>query len=180
MADEAVVQKLSQHLFSVPERKVYALLDGASVKGMLGKLAQCRPDSDCLYRGQLEPDMAEVAPYLVLLERGAAFTQWVLGEGWGKHWGVFIITREHRLAMLRAHFRRFTMVRSPEGKNLLFRFYDPRVLRTFLPSCTQRELRDFFGPVVAYALEDDDPGRMLRFTFGRGALRREELGLQGN
>jgi hypothetical protein len=175
MSDGLVVQKLSQHLFSVPERKVYALLDGASVKGLLGKLAQCRPEHDCLYRGQLGPDMVEVAPYLVRMERDATFTQWVLGEGWGKHWGIFAITREARLAMLRQHFRRFTMVRDPDGQNLYFRFYDPRVLRTFLPTCTPQELQGFFGPVLAYAMEDEDPARMLRFTFDRSALRRAEL-----
>ena len=32
--------------------------------------------------GDLEPDMAEVAAYLVLLEVDSPFTQWVLTEGW--------------------------------------------------------------------------------------------------
>ena len=43
----------------------------------------------CLYRGELQPDMAEVAPYLVKLDRDAPFTDWVLDRGWGNHWGVF-------------------------------------------------------------------------------------------
>jgi len=179
MADEAMVQKLRQHLFAAPESVVYALLDGASAEGLLNKLDQCRPEYVCLYRGELEPDMAEVAPYLVRLEPKADLTQWILEEGWCKHWGIFAVTRE-KLRTMRQHFRRFTMVRGPDGKNLLFRFYDPRVLRTFLSTCTPRELQDFFGPVLAYALEDEDPGRMLRFAIGRGALRREELALQGN
>ena len=179
MADEATVQKLRRHLFSVPDGKVYALLDGASVKGLLGKLHECRPEHECLYWGKLEPDIAEVAPYLVRLEPEAEFTQWVLEEGWGKHWGIFAVTHEI-LRSMRQHFRRFTMVRGPDGKNLYFRFYDPRVLRVFLPTCTQRELREFFGPVLAYAMEDENPGRMLRFASGRGALRREDLALQGS
>jgi len=178
MADEATVLKLRQHLFSVPDGKVYALLDGASVKGLLNNLAECRPEYVCLYRGELEPDMAEVAPYLVRLEPEAKFTRWVLADGWGKHWGIFAVTQEI-LRTMRQHFRRFTMVRDPDGKNLLFRFYDPRVLRTFLPSCTPRELQDFFGPVLAYGMEDEDPGRMLRFAFERGALRRYEVAVSG-
>ncbi len=174
MADEAAVQKLHRHLFSVPDGKVYALLDGASVKGLLKKLHECRPEHVCLYWGKLEPDIAEVAPYLVRLEPEADFTQWVLEEGWGKHWGIFAVTKEI-LRTMRQHFRRFTMVRAPDGKNLLFRFYDPRVLRVFLPSCKQWELKDFFGPVLAYAMEDEPPARMLRFAFERGALRRADF-----
>ncbi|HUT32675.1 MAG TPA: DUF4123 domain-containing protein [Planctomycetota bacterium] len=178
MADEAMVQKLHQRLFAAPDRKVYALLDGASVKGLLDKLDQCRPEYVCLYRGELEPDMAEVAPYLVRLEPEAKFTQWLLTDGWGRHWGIFAAAGE-KLRIMREHFRRFTMVRGPEDKDLYFRFYDPRVLRTFLPTCTKEELESFFGPVLAYVTEDEDPARMLRFAFERGALRREELVLQG-
>ncbi|MCK7510898.1 MAG: DUF4123 domain-containing protein [Desulfobacterales bacterium] len=72
---------------------VYAVLDGASIKSLGPKLYNLRPEHVCLYRGRLEPDMAEVAPYLVRLEQDSAFAQWVLGDGWGKHWGIFAVTR---------------------------------------------------------------------------------------
>jgi hypothetical protein len=32
---------------------------------------------------------------------------------------------------------------------LLFRYYDPRVLRVYLPSCRPSELETVFGPVVS-------------------------------
>jgi len=174
MADEAVVQKLRERLFEAPERNVYALLDGASVDGLLGRLGSDRPEYVCLYRGELEPDIAEVAPYLVRLEPDAPFTQWVLEKGWGAHWGIFAVSLGV-LRDLRQHFRRFTMVRDPDGKQLYFRFYDPRVLRVFLPTCTPDELAEFFGPVMCYALEDEDPKRMLRFWNKPEGLRREEV-----
>src|SRR2546422_5242168 len=41
------------------------------------------PEFECLYRGELKPDMAEVAPYLVRLESESSVTKWVIREGWG-------------------------------------------------------------------------------------------------
>jgi hypothetical protein len=176
MADEAVVDVLRGQLFSVPETHVYALFDGASVKELRQKLWQHEPEHVCLWRGEMEPDIAEVAPYLVELKPGTEFTQWVLEKGWGNHWGVFAVSQAD-LRALRQHFRRFTMVRDPGGRNLYFRFYDPRVLRTFLPTCTPDELAKFFGPVAFFAAEDEDPATLLRFSLREGGLKRDEVSL---
>jgi hypothetical protein len=176
MADEAVIRSLRERLFVDPETQVFALLDGASVKGLLKRLYADEPDYVCLWRGELAPDMAEVAPYVVELDPEAEFTEWVLDQGWGNHWGVFAATYG-RLRDLRQHFRRFTMVRDPDGKYLYFRFYDPRVLRVFLPTCAAEELEDFFGPMLFYALEDEDDSQMLRFWNKAGTLQRDEIRL---
>lgn len=37
---------------------------------------------------------------------------------------------------------------------MLFRFYDPRVLRLYLPTCTSTELEQVFGPVGTFFTED--------------------------
>jgi len=177
MADDAVVKSIRERLFFDPETSVYALLDGASVKELLDKLyGEEPPEYACLYSGELEPDMAEVAPYLARLDPEAGFAEWVLAEGWGNHWGVFVVSNDDLLAM-RRHFRRFTKVLDPDGKYLYFRFYDPRVLRVFLPTCMPDELDEFFGSVLYFALEDEDPARMLRYSFKEGKLRREEIKL---
>ena len=64
------------------------------------------------------------------------------------------------------------LVQTEDGKQLYFRFYDPRVLRLYLPTCTPEEVRRSFGPVGCYLLEDEDPKTLLRFTGDdRGARR---------
>jgi hypothetical protein len=55
-------------------------------------------------------------------------------------------------------------VKTEDGKELYFRFYDPRVLRVFLPTCSPRETTGFFGPIKSFLLEDDPPQTLLRFT----------------
>ena len=70
---------------------------------------------------------------------------------------------------VRKHFRQFLMAKLPDGKQVYFRFYDPRVLRLYLPTCTPEEINQFFGPVKYYLTEDEKPGTLLRFSdAGRG------------
>ena len=82
---------ISDHLFSDPEASVFAVLDGASVPKLLDHLAPHASEYECLYRGELKPDLAAAAPYLVSLKADSELTQWIVGEGWGKHWGIFAI-----------------------------------------------------------------------------------------
>jgi hypothetical protein len=136
---------------------------------LVGKLHQAKPEFECLYRGDLEPDMAEVAPYLVRLEERSEMTSWILEQGWGKHWGVFALSQAN-LHTMRQHFRKFVIVHDEAGKPKYFRFYDPRVLRTYLPARKGEELADFFGPVDCFVQEGEDASVLLRFRVANGAL----------
>jgi hypothetical protein len=121
-------------MLDAPELKLFAVLDGASVPNLPQELYQHEPDYLCLYRGALDPDLAETAPYLVRLEPGSPFAEWIFNEGWGKHWGIFF-TATCDMRDLRSHFRKFLIVYDAGGKPLYFRYYDPRVLRVYLPTC---------------------------------------------
>ena len=55
-----------------------------------------------------------------------------------------------------------------EGQNgrlthAYFRFYDPVVLRTFLPTATPRQMEDFFGPISAFYVEGEH-GELCSFA----------------
>ncbi len=176
MAVENINELLKRHLFGEEEAITFAVLDGASVPDLLEKLYRDKPEFECLYRGELEPDMAEVAPYLARLERNSEFTEWVIRQGWGKHWGIFVVTRAD-LRALRRHFRAFLMVHDADGQPLYFRYYDPRVLRVYLPTCNAEELKTVFGPVESYLLEDAEPKTILRFRAASGSLKQEKIEL---
>src|SRR6266581_9556016 len=68
MASENMVQAVSQYLLAEPGVNVFAILDGAAAPGLLTSLYRYQPDYICLYRGELQPDMEEVAPYMLRLE----------------------------------------------------------------------------------------------------------------
>jgi len=179
-AEKVTIETLQKHLFSQYDTNVYAVLDGASMPDLeLPRLLwKLKPEHVCLYRGQLEPDMAEVAPYLVKLEYDHPFTKLVLEKGWGNHWGVFAVTRlEAGLREMRNHFRRFLMVMNPEGKTVYFRYYDPRVLRVYLPTCNAEEIEMVFGPISCYIVEDEDPAVLVRLLGDDEKVRVEKTKL---
>ncbi len=154
------------------EDMTFVILDGASIPGLLTKLYELQPEHVCLYRGELEPDLAEVAPYLVNVIADSEFSDWLMKDGWGQHWGIWGTSRAN-LQSLHQHFRRLMIVQSPEGEPLYFRFYDPRVLRTFLPTCEGEELQQMFGAgVESFRMEGDEPGEVVRFKYVDGALVR--------
>ena len=97
-----------------------------------------------LYRGWAEEDYWAIAPYLVQVDE--VMLQWIVENLWDTPWGIFAVAQTD-LAKLRTHFRRFLKVLDPDGKELYFRFYDPRVLPEFLATCSLEEIGRFFGPI---------------------------------
>jgi Domain of unknown function (DUF4123) len=159
------------------EEPVYAVLGGASVPGLVKKLYEFEPDYCCLYRGELQADTAAVAPYLVQLEPGSELAAWIFGEGWGAHWGIFVQSSAN-LRKLRNHFREFIKVELPDRRTVLFRYYDPRVFRSFLPACNAAELGKFFGPVQSFVVEAETPEAGIKYTFAGSALKAEPFQLK--
>jgi len=166
---------IRQILFQ-PGYKVYAVLDGASVKGLLDKLFECKPEHICLYRGELAPDMAHTAPYLVHLDHKNPFTGWVFEKGWAQHWGIFV-TSDANLKVLRKHFRQLLMVYDESNEPLYFRFYDPRVLRVYIPECNEQEIDQLYGPITSFAFEGEQPSQFIRYWPTASLPRKEALDL---
>ena len=166
-------EELEKILFS-KRILVYVVLDGAAVDGLPMKLFEMRPLHYCLFRGELAPDMAEVAPYVIQLIQNTPFTDWVLSEMFGKNWGIFAHSL-HSIKEMRRHFRALVTVYDEEGKPMIFRFYDPRVLRKFLPTCNHDELGEFFGKVEAFFAEDEKEKPFSAFSLENDALKETPL-----
>jgi len=94
-------------------------------------------------------------------------------EQWGNSWGCFVWALADFKA-LRRHFRRFLMVEDERAKRMYFRFYDPRVLRVFLPTCTTAEALEFFGPIKYFVMEASDPAVALMVSTRAGELLRTD------
>jgi len=158
---------------------VFAIFDGASVPGLRQLLYDMKPPNYCLFRGQLEPDMAEVAPYLVGLIEGTPFTDWVLDQKPGAHMGVFLKSRASMIEM-RRHLRLLTRVHDEGGRPMIFRYYDPRVLSQYLPTCNAGELKTFFGSIDRFLAETDDGEGFSSFSVADDQLKTTSLGGEEN
>jgi len=142
---------------------LYAIIDGARNSQLPYKIATSGCVHRSLYEGESERDLAGVAPYLVRLSEPGELLQYLTGRGWGQSLGVFLRSG-YAFQDLRQHLRRYLMVRTPSREVVYFRFYDPRVLRTFIPSCRQPEAVEFFGPIQTYWVEGARPQTLIDFT----------------
>lgn len=138
---------------------LYAVLDGARDARIHTALRESTQPYRCLFEGKLDAELAAAAPYLVQLGREAPLTHWLLEEGWGESWGIFAASYGN-LEMVRRHFRRLLRVRDEQGRSMYFRYYDPRVLGVYLPTCTDEEKRAVFGPVARMMYESKPPPRL--------------------
>jgi hypothetical protein len=153
---------------------VYALLDGARSPRIHPNVVLSLSDHACLYEGRLPLSLQEAAPYLVALRRDMPFTRWLLRECPNENWGVFLVSNA-RLMELRNHFRRLLKVKTEDGRVLNFRFYDPRVLRAYLPTCHEPELNAVFGPVRKFYAEagGEHGGATWEFALENKSLSRK-------
>lgn len=161
-------EQLEKHLFR-EGRYTYAVLDGASIVGLPQKLFELDPIHKCLYRGELSDEMIHVAPYLVHLQAGSLFTDWLFTECWGKNWGIFAQSPQSP-AGVHKHFRTLLIANDDAGNPLLFRFYDPRVLLPFLLTCEIGQIETIFGPVDYYFAESFDHAELCRLHIRSGSL----------
>jgi hypothetical protein len=159
---------------------VYALLDLARDPQIQRILYQNPGRFSCIESAPLSAAVREVAPYILRLREGQGTTSEILRSGWGNSWGVFVVTPVG-LAMeeLRRQLHGLLRVQDELGGRYVFRFYDPRVLRVFLPSCGLDQLRQFFGPVREYWMEDDAGAAFVGFTVERGSIVRRTVSLTG-
>lgn len=158
--------------------EVHLLLDGARDEHVLPLIRRNWIDHRCLLRGRLAPELAAVAPYLVSLGPRSTVTRAMVAKGWGQSWGIFLRSPAILQDLVR-HFRRFLRVHDEAGREFFFRFYDPRVLRVYLPTCTSEELRAFFGPVELFSMEGEEEDTMVEMSLKAGALERRVVYVGG-
>lgn len=134
------------------EGGLFGILDSARDEQVLPFLYGSGLQFQSLYEGLRGEELALVAPYLVSLPPDAPALAELVEQAWGASWGVFLRTASS-FRDLRRHLRRLLRVELDDGAQVLFRFYDPRVLRAYLPTCTGDEAAQVFGPVTHYLTE---------------------------
>ena len=143
-------------------KRVFALLDACDEPLIPPKVLSLGNHAVSLYRGSAEQDYSSIAPYVAAVDQ--ELIDWIYENLDGTPWGYFTLTEEScSLHELRKHFRRFLTVLLPDRRAVLFRFYDPRVIKTFLETADQEELRAFFGPVNYFSLTTSDQKKMDLF-----------------
>ncbi len=145
----------------------FAIIDGAQDERLKPLVEQCR-ESECMYAGDLDSDVAAVAPWIVRISDQDPLLPIWQEHGRGKFWGIML---ESDLPMkdLRRQFRRNLQAKLPDGTIALFRFYDPRVFNTYIRAASPEERAPWFDGVSQYAVEGED-GVTHQYRLSQGRL----------
>jgi hypothetical protein len=167
MSSEALAAQLWPRGSGPNSPQAYVLLDGARDPQIAPMVRASGMPFECLYAGALTPALAAAAPYLVQLTPEARFFKELVPKAWGNAWGIFAVAGpDVTLQALRKHFRTLLRVKDEHGQILVFRFYDPRVLGVYVPTCTESELAQLLGPIQILACEADQGARLAQYHRG--------------
>ncbi len=163
-----LVDGLLQSVWPPPRARhlldVYVLLDCARDEAIFPMIQELGREVDCLFSGVLPPGLMKVAPYLVRLMRSSHFLPELIERSWNQSWGIFLVATGDR-DIVRKHLQSLMLVRDERGKELYFRYYDPRVLRVYLPTCTSKELQLMYGPVRSYFAEAGNGSTLMQYSL---------------
>lgn len=119
--------------------------------------------------------MERVGPYVTRVHCTNRYPDYLAlwMERLGDNAGIFLLSRAWPKAV-HAHLRTLFKVYGEDKEMFYFRFYDPRVLRTYLPTCTQKECREFFGPIRSIFAEGPAMPIFHHYQVGQSAIHLEE------
>ncbi|CAM4134616.1 DUF4123 domain-containing protein [Serratia silvae] len=144
----------------------YAVIDGAMEKGLLPMLEALDPPASCLYAEPVQPELVELAPYLVLVTKEVK--RWLTTRD--TPWGYYLMS-EADLKTLRQHLRKYLQVLIPDQeKPVFFRFYDPRNIELLCDVLSDWQLHHFLGPIKTIVTVSKGTEIASDFTTRRAAF----------
>jgi hypothetical protein len=146
-------------VFTRIKMPLYAIVDTArDGRGSSVLKAMCC-DHEILYPPKFAYDMDHRGPHLTSVRPGSTCLELLINAGWGNSWGIYLSCPSD-FVTVRRHLQKLLFAKLYDGRQALFRFYDPRILRDYLPTCNEDELDQFFGPLSLIHLESGN-GREL-------------------
>ncbi len=146
----------------------FAVVDTARDPALVGIVRQCA-SQQCLIGGEIAPVLAATLPYVVQLRNDEPLAQAWQSKGAGQSWGI-LLQSSQRIDQLRLHFKKFINAKLPDGTIALFRFYDPRVFRTYIRAALPEERAPWFRGITRFSVESEQPGRYHDFRCESGQL----------
>ena len=136
--------------------KLFGIVDSARNEEVFRFLITGNVPYKSLFEGTMDVQSFGVSGFLVECKKESQLFQWMTTEAWGDSCCIFF-TSKADFDKLFGHFQQFNRVYLEDEKVVLFRYYDPRVLRVILPTYKQHELKFFFGEVKSFIAESEDP-----------------------
>jgi hypothetical protein len=153
----------------------YTLLDPIRIGLDFAKAYDLAIEGIVLQTSIQPEDFQEITPHLFPCETDSQLYDWITTDGRGDSWGIFIKS-ELDLETLATQLQKLLIVSmQTDGRQVYFRFYDPRVLRGFLPTCQTTQLKEIFTGVENFYCEDEDDDYQLHFSLENEQLKIEKI-----
>lgn len=145
---------------------VFGVIDCAALPGLHTHLAN-EAESRPLFAGIIPPDLLANVPHIVrFAPQSALLAAMSSGDPRFRTLGV-ICAAPTDLWSLRHALRRYLQAMLPDGRVVLFRFYDPRVLPVWLSTLEGTELALWFDPVTDWLAPGAEGIRHFRMRNGQ-------------
>lgn len=153
--------------------KLYGVLDCAIDPSLYEHAVRLEPEwAVCLFERVVDR-VRRASPWLVELSPSDPLSRAWRGAGWDKNWGVLLSSRAD-MKTVKLRLKRFTQARLPDGAGpVLFRFWDPRVLRVFLPTLEPEDAPDWFTDIDRWIAPSEDGKGSIRYSLKDGAVTAE-------
>ncbi|MFO7613392.1 MAG: DUF4123 domain-containing protein [Bacteroidales bacterium] len=154
---EEPAQHVADFLFQQAEKEgcqLFGIIDSARNEDVFRHLITGNVRYKSLFEGTMDEQSYGVSGFLVECKKESLLFQWMTTEVWGESCCIFF-TSKSDFDNLFKHFQQFNRVYLEDDQVVLFRYYDPRVLRVYLPTCSRREIDLFFGEVLSFFAEAD-------------------------
>lgn len=147
----------------------YAVVDCAQDPRLVDLVRSCR-EHLCLFKGRdLDPQLLGASPWLVRIDAGEPLLSVWQQHGHGASWGMMLLSGLP-VERLQRHLRRFLQARLPDGKIVLFRFYDPRVFNTYIRAAAPEERAPWFEGIRQFSVESAGGTAMHHYRLEDGGL----------
>ena len=141
---------------------VYCIIDSACDKNIYPMLKNSKWDYTCLYKKNIHfegdrmcEELAATAPYFLVLDPAKIKVEHFIQERIGKN-QIIVFESEAPEQVILDHCSSMLKAMDEDGKVISFRYYDPRILRAYLPTCTDEEKFIFFGDIETIWVEGED------------------------
>jgi Domain of unknown function (DUF4123) len=156
--------------------KRFVILDGAHFKSKMDQAILLNENHHNLYTGISPAHLEPLGPFIFEFPHNQEFYEWYMENVQANSRGL-IVESIHTFNEVKSHFKTLIKVRTESGHNLFFRFYDSRVIRSFLPTCQEAELIDFFGPVQSIFAQSVEADILLNYRIQNKKLITEKIEL---
>lgn len=165
---EALVKPPRSQVFKVllkfarsDRARLFALIDCARDDEALRLLAYEEQPWRSLFQGSALEGSIAAALVLVQVKGVSRLMQWLTEEVWARQRAIWL-TSNLDLETLANHLAGFIRIEDRYGVSGLLRFYDPRVMRTYLTTCAAPELETFLAGSRRFLCESES-GDVLVF-----------------